>query len=120
MDYICPNLMGPENEWEGVAFIPANPAEQSHQGKPIARYYFPSFTGNPKFCPVVTQEMYEERTEPLIEGESRQFITVIRPHKVVTSSSITRWLKTSSEAAGVDMATTLTKSEKLLSQLHPE
>ena len=53
LDYICPNLMGPENGWKGVVFILADLAEQSHQRKPIAESYFPSFTGNPKFCPVV-------------------------------------------------------------------
>ena len=45
---------------------------------------------------------YEDRTLPLRSAESKLFISVIKPHRVVSSSSIARWLKRILEVAGVD------------------
>ena len=45
---------------DGVAFIPGNLAKQSHWGTPIADFFFLSSPENPKLCPVLTLEEYEE------------------------------------------------------------
>ena len=43
-----------------------------------------------------------DKTKQLKENESRLFISFIKPHKAVTSSSIARWLRTILEEAGID------------------
>ena len=47
-------------------------------------------------CPVATIKHYVERTKTWREKnkESRFFLSFIEPHKPVTSSTISRWLKT--------------------------
>ena len=46
--------------------------------------------------------LYIERTQD-IRGDSRQlFISFIKPHNPVTSSTIARWLKQVMELAGID------------------
>ena len=49
-----------------------------------------------------TLRAYLERTGPLRGGESRLFVSFIKPHKAVTSSTIARWLRTMLELSGID------------------
>ena len=88
----------------GVSFAPTALAKQSRQGKPIAEFFFPSFPENPTLCPVSSLNVYLSKTKPLRGEEPRLFISFIKPHKAVTSSSIARWLKTTLEEAGIDTA----------------
>lgn len=46
--------------------------------------------------------MYLNRTVPLRQKESRLFISFIKPHKAVTSSSIARWLLFTFDNSGVN------------------
>ena len=78
---------------DGVAFLPGALAKQSRQGKEIADFFFSSFPDNVTLCPVATLRSYERRTETLRAAETKLFIAIIKPHRVVTSSSIARWLK---------------------------
>ena len=86
----------------GVAFIPTVLAKQSRQGKPIEEFFFPSLPGNSNLCPVETLKVYLEKTRSLRGEEPKLFVSFIKPHRAVTSSSIARWLKTILEEAGVD------------------
>ena len=49
-----------QHRLEGVAFIPVNLAKQSQQGRPIAEFFFPSFPGNQRLCPMQTLQEYEQ------------------------------------------------------------
>ena len=89
---------------DGVSFLPTTLAKQSRQGKPIKEFFFPSFPPVPALCPVKTLQGYLRKTEPLRGVESRLFVSFIRPHKAITSSTIARWLKTILQQAGVDIA----------------
>ena len=55
-------------------------------------------------CPVMTSKVYIDRTKAWREenSESKFFLSYIRPHKAVTSSTIGRWLKTVLGNVGVD------------------
>ena len=86
----------------GVTFLPSVLAKQSRQGRPIESFYFPSFHANITLCPVNTLTVYLGKTKHLRGGENRLFISFVKPHKAVTSSSITRWLRTVLEEAGID------------------
>ena len=96
------DLSGRQFKPEGVAFLPRSLAKQSRQGKPITEFFFPSLSEDPKVCPVHALRAYEEKTGSLRGDETKLFISLIRPHKCVTSSTIARWLKSLLEAAGVD------------------
>ena len=86
----------------GITFLPSVLAKQSRQGKPIEEFFFPKFPSNIVLCPVSTLRAYLERTGPLRGGESRLFVSFIKPHKAVTSSTIARWLRTMLELSGID------------------
>uniref|UniRef100_A0A1X7UE04 Tyr recombinase domain-containing protein n=1 Tax=Amphimedon queenslandica TaxID=400682 RepID=A0A1X7UE04_AMPQE len=60
------------------------------------------FQSNPKLCPVVSLQAYLERTEPLRKEETSFFLSFIKPHGAVTSSTIARWLRLTLELAGID------------------
>ena len=63
---------------------------------------FPAFLANTTPCPVRTLDKYLDKTKQLRENENRLFISFIKPHKAVTSSSIARWLRTILEEIGID------------------
>ena len=50
---------------EGVVFLPAALAKQSRQGKPLRKFFFPSFPHNSELCPVETLKQYEALTSTL-------------------------------------------------------
>ena len=85
-----------------VCFYPNTLVKQSTQGFHIAKFFFPSFPDNPLLCPVTTLKAYEERTKPIRGKESKLLISTIKLCKAVSSSSVTRWLKSPLETAGVD------------------
>ena len=74
----------------GNTFLPASLAKQSRPGRPIAEFFFPSFQPNATICPVHTLQVYLTTTRPLRGAESRLFVSFIKPHKAVTSSTIAR------------------------------
>ena len=45
---------------------------------------------------------YLSRTKPLRQGETRLFISYVSPHKAVTSSTISHWVKTMLSRADID------------------
>ena len=96
------DITGRQYRPEGVAFLPCTLAKQSRQGKPIAEFFFPSFPHDTTLCPVTTLRAYEERTRDLRAKETRLFVSLIKPHNKVSSSTIARWIKSFLETAGVD------------------
>ena len=53
-------------------------------------------------CPMSTLTDYVKRTPPYANGERKLFISSIKPHKAVTSSSIARGLQLFLEKAGIN------------------
>ena len=89
---------------EGVTFQSAKLAKQSRQTKPVRDFFFPKFEQNKKLCPVLTLQEYEKRTtdKRSPHGSTHLLIAMIRPHKLVSSSTVERWLKTVLNNAGID------------------
>ena len=85
-----------------MSFIPSTLAKQSRQGKPIESFFFPSFPQNPILCPVRTLSVYLDKTNQVRGSETKLFLSFIKPHKAVTSSTIARWLRTILEQAGIN------------------
>ena len=80
-------------------------AKQSKPGREVKEFFFPSFPENIKLCPVRSLTMYIERTKVLRGDNNRLFVSFIKPHRAVTSSTIARWLKEVMAAAGIDTST---------------
>ena len=81
--------------------LPTALAKQSRPGKPLKEFFFPKFSENQKLCPVFFLDLYIKRTASLRGESSQLFISFIRPHHPVTSSTIARWLKETIGAAGM-------------------
>ena len=80
----------------GISFLPTNLAKQSRQGKPIAEFFFHCFPANPL---LYSLRVYLVKTKPLRGEETKLFLSFIKPHKAVTSSTIARWLTMTLEQA---------------------
>ena len=96
------NLVGLRNTPEGAVFLPTALAKQSRPGKEFKEFLFPKFAENEKLCPVQSLSLYMERTKALRGDATQLFISFIKPHNPVTSSTIARWLKLGMESAGID------------------
>ena len=68
-------------------------------------FFFPAFPHNGKLCSVETLRAYEKRTQAFRKHTSEMFIATIKPHQPVSSSTITRWLKTMLSKAGINTDT---------------
>uniref|UniRef100_A0A1X7VGJ5 Tyr recombinase domain-containing protein n=1 Tax=Amphimedon queenslandica TaxID=400682 RepID=A0A1X7VGJ5_AMPQE len=65
-------------------------------------FLFPRFIENERLCPVKSLTLYIEKTRQLRGNNDQLFISFIKPHHPVTSSTIARWLKLVMESAGID------------------
>ena len=88
-------------ENSSMSFTPTSLAKQSRQGNLQLISIFPPVHLTPH-CPVVTVQQYIAMTQPLWGTETKLFITYIKPHKPVTSSTIARWLRATLDQAGID------------------
>ncbi|XP_071504200.1 uncharacterized protein [Diadema antillarum] len=63
-----------------------------------------SFPTNEKLCVLSVLKEYLSRTEPLrqVHGVKKLFISTRKPHKEVTTSTLSRWLKSTLHKAGID------------------
>uniref|UniRef100_A0A1X7U0Q5 Uncharacterized protein n=1 Tax=Amphimedon queenslandica TaxID=400682 RepID=A0A1X7U0Q5_AMPQE len=94
------SLKGYRNTSEGAVFVPTSLAKQSRPGKTFKEFFFAKFNGDEALCPVKSLSLYIERTREL-RGDAKQlFISFIKPHQPVTSSTIARWLKQNHGAGG--------------------
>ena len=94
------DLRGYSNSPEGSVFHPLALAKQSKPGKELKEFFFPRFPENTKMCPAQSLDMYVDRTKTLRGDNTQLFISFIKPHKPVTSSTIARWLKECYDLSG--------------------
>uniref|UniRef100_A0A1X7TAZ0 Tyr recombinase domain-containing protein n=1 Tax=Amphimedon queenslandica TaxID=400682 RepID=A0A1X7TAZ0_AMPQE len=96
------SLKGYRNTPEGAVFIPTALAKQSRPGRVFNEFFFPKFSGDENLCPVKSLNLFIEKTRDIRGSTDQLFISFIKPHQAVTSSTIARWLKQIMEAAGID------------------
>ena len=61
-----------------------------------------AYPENPKICVVKTLSHYLERTQSFRKQETKLFLTYQKPHRAVSASTISRWIKSMLKRAGVD------------------
>ena len=82
----------------------------SKQIKPsisLADFSYPNYPGYPNMCTVVTLQEYQSRTLKLwaldsVNPKRALFLSWIRKHGFVSSSTIARWLKICLQQVGID------------------
>lgn len=78
--------------------------KQSRRGRNNPVLSLKKYTPDDKICVVGTLEEYIKRTEKLRGSEERLFISYMKPYKVVSSSTISRWLKNVLSLSGIDIS----------------
>ena len=91
---------------EGISFKLTTPRKSGSADK-LAEAFFARFDQDKRLCPVECLRQYLKSTRdirPVIPSSQpdRLFISFIRPHKPVTSTTLGRWLRNFMKAAGID------------------
>lgn len=95
---------------EGVCFTLPQLTKKSCVGSPAKTSFHASLPSNARLCPVECLREYEKRTEALRLNPAdtalpkKLFVSYIRPHKPVSSSTLARWMKETLAEAKVDTA----------------
>ena len=90
----------------GVRFQIAGLSKTRRSGPPREVTYF-TFKECEAICPVATLEVYERRTADLHATDrdaNPLFIGCVKPHKPVTSSTISRWVRNLMQVSGIDVS----------------
>lgn len=78
--------------------------KQSRRGRNNPILILRKYTPDARLCVVTALEEYIERTKVLRGLETRLFISFIKPYKLVSSATISRWLKTVLYLSGIDVS----------------
>ena len=76
--------------------------KQSRPGYHISDLTYPAFPSNPKLCIVRLLEIYTRCTQPL-RKTSKLLITLLKPHTAASKETISRWIKSVLQLAGIDI-----------------
>ena len=88
---------------KSIQFIVTERLKTSRPGKPSVIVTFPSVPSKPHVCPMSTVSAYITRTCNLRNPtDFRLFISFVKPHRVVSPATISRWIKTVLSGAGID------------------
>ena len=90
----------------GVRFQIAGLSKTRRSGPPREVTYI-AFKECEVICPVATLEAYERRTADLRRPDQETnplFIACVKPHKPVTSSTISRWIRNIMKSSGIDVS----------------
>ena len=79
----------------------------SNPKKPSLKLFFPAFPQDRRLCPVTYLRHYEGLTKEFRPGISDNkpnhlFLSILSPHKPVTSSTLSRWIKCILKDSGID------------------
>ncbi|MES9884832.1 MAG: hypothetical protein ABW185_28635 [Sedimenticola sp.] len=69
-------------------------------GNPVA--HLQAYPADRRLCVIFVLKEYLERTQHVRNNETRLFISYVKPHKAVTSSTVSRWLREVMFKSGID------------------
>ena len=75
---------------------------KTRRSGPPRQVTYPRFE-SPEICPVATLEAYIDRSKPIRGNTTALFVSTKKPHKRVTTSTLSRWMKCMLEASGIDV-----------------
>ena len=77
--------------------------KQTRPGYHLQELEFPAYSPDKNLCPVFTVREYLSRTKPLRGKVTNSFISFVRTYRPVGKSTVSRWVKTTLNLAGVDL-----------------
>ena len=90
----------------GVLFKVPGLTKCANQKKPIESFFLASFPPDRKLCFSTYLRIYERKTKVFrptsARGKNLLFLSYIKPHKPVSSSTLARWAKSVVSLAGID------------------
>ena len=95
-----------QNLSHGVRFQIAGLSKTRRSGPPREVVYN-AFKESEILCPVATLAVYERHTadlRTLVQDKNPLFIACVKPHKPVSSSTISRWIRNLVEKSGIDVS----------------
>lgn len=87
-----------------VKFSVGDVLKQTRPGKHLNELEFPAYPTDPRLCTVQVINEYITRTKPLRGTVTVLFITTVKPYKVASKNTISRWIKTTLKLAGIDLS----------------
>ena len=95
---------------DGVSFTIPQLTKTSNPKKSLLRLFFPAFPQDGRICPVTYLKHYEGLTKEFRPEMSDNkpnplFLSILSPHKPVTSSTLSRWIKYILKDSGIDTST---------------
>jgi len=88
----------------------------SRPGKHATNLTFTAYSPDNRLCPIVCLCEYAKRTSKLRTGSDQLLVSIQKSHKPVSTHTISRWLKTVLEKAGID--TSVFKAHTTRAPLH--
>ena len=76
--------------------------KQSRPNYPVPPVIIPRYTPDEDICPLLCLEEYIETTKELRQ-DNVLFISTVKPHNSVGAQTMSRWIKTILEWAGIDV-----------------
>lgn len=78
--------------------------KQCKPGRPVPYMKINCYTPDRRLCVFHSLQEYINRTSSLRNDENKLFISYMKPHKAVTTSTISRWIKTVMASSGIDVS----------------
>ncbi len=83
-----------------VTIRPTHLLKQTKPGHHLDNIVLEKYANNSKQCIVSAFQQYISRTNPLRDSENKLLISTQRPHKAVSTQTVSRWVKTLMVNAG--------------------
>ena len=83
-------------------FQTLNHTKTSKPGQSTTSITISEFEQHPRTCPLTALKEYLDRTHGLRNGEQCLFICYVKPHRAVSTDTISRWTKSVLEISGID------------------
>lgn len=77
--------------------------KHSRPGKSISSVELRSYPPDRRLCCITVLKEYLKRTKSMRNNNTCLFISYVKPHRPVTRSTLSRWLKTLMSSAGIDI-----------------
>ena len=95
---------------DGISFTIPQLTKTSNPKKPSLKLFFPAFPQDRRLCPVTYLKHYEGltkefRPELTSNKPNPLFLSILSPHKPITSSTLSRWIKCILKDSGIDTST---------------
>jgi hypothetical protein len=88
-----------------IRFVMSTLMKTTRQGSGLQYVVIPKYTKDKRICPLTCLKTYIKRTASLRKDVKQLFISYVKPHKAVVSTSIARWITYILRLAGIDTST---------------